>query len=482
MSYFKYLLTAIIINLSPVLMMSQNIKMDFDGYIDSSPRIDLSISFEINTSNIERGQYATAKNCRVIYHNAEGTYGTPSGYFQGGQLFFDLNLPYRLIAEGYNVIVFDKVPENLQQVKEMRGYLHKSEGVNNPHHLAVVLKNTNPISEPSNAKEEEMRTQISSSRAKEKDLNARETQHEILEKGNSESVLLGDEIEAGVQDQIEESDYIDLGLPSGSLWGCTSEGKLYDYESANRVFGRNLPTIEEFEELMQYCTWTWSGNGYYKVVGRNGNSIVLPAEGWRNEHGSVTLVGSDGGYWSSTSDGLNKAFYLNFNSTTVRKQSYLQSCGLSVCLIERDSECDPTMIGSEEELFSEMSEDSFGDDSEVQRSRGVAEPISAKAASGISEEGKVAEKKKKVKKGYEIEIILAIIIVLGVIVKRLYFNIILPGKHKCSHCGKQNAMMILDEDYETQMGGYIKISQTRECKYCGYTETILINRGHNIFS
>ena len=116
MSYFKYLLTAIIINLSPVVMMSQNIKMDFDGYIDSSPRIELSISFEINASNIEQGQYATAKNCRVIYHNAEGTYGTPSGYFQGGQLFFDLNLPYRLIAEGYNVIVFDKVPENLQQV------------------------------------------------------------------------------------------------------------------------------------------------------------------------------------------------------------------------------------------------------------------------------------------------------------------------------------------------------------------------------
>lgn len=43
-----------------------------------------------------------------------------------------------------------------------------------------------------------------------------------------------------------------------------------------------MPTIEEFEELRDKCTWEWAlmkGNYGYKITGPNGNYIFLPAAG-----------------------------------------------------------------------------------------------------------------------------------------------------------------------------------------------------------
>ena len=63
-----------------------------------------------------------------------------------------------------------------------------------------------------------------------------------------------------------------------------------------------MPTLDEQEELLSKCTWTWTtqnGVNGYKVTGPNGNSIFLPATGWflRNE---VFFRGSSFGYWSSS--------------------------------------------------------------------------------------------------------------------------------------------------------------------------------------
>ncbi|MBR3758730.1 MAG: DUF1566 domain-containing protein [Bacteroidaceae bacterium] len=79
-----------------------------------------------------------------------------------------------------------------------------------------------------------------------------------------------------------------------------------------------MPTLEEMKELVEDCTWTWTTqNGVegMKVTGPNGNSIFLPAAGYR--HGTdLDLRGSLGTYWSATLDeGLNyRAYNLNFNS------------------------------------------------------------------------------------------------------------------------------------------------------------------------
>ena len=63
-----------------------------------------------------------------------------------------------------------------------------------------------------------------------------------------------------------------------------------------------MPTRKELEELKNKCTWVWTiQNGVkgYKVTGPNGNSIFLPAAGWR-EGGNLYNVERDGLYWSSS--------------------------------------------------------------------------------------------------------------------------------------------------------------------------------------
>lgn len=80
-----------------------------------------------------------------------------------------------------------------------------------------------------------------------------------------------------------------------------------------------MPTDAENEELCKKCKWTWtSKNGHngYVVTGPNGNSIFLPAAGYRN--GSDSLgVGSNGNYWSSTLSSSNSRSvrYLYLNSS-----------------------------------------------------------------------------------------------------------------------------------------------------------------------
>ena len=63
-----------------------------------------------------------------------------------------------------------------------------------------------------------------------------------------------------------------------------------------------MPTDEEWTELWTKCTWTWTtlgGVNGYVVTGSNGNSIFLPAAGYRNGS-SLYDAGSYGDYWSSS--------------------------------------------------------------------------------------------------------------------------------------------------------------------------------------
>lgn len=127
--------------------------------------------------------------------------------------------------------------------------------------------------------------------------------------------------------------YVDLGLPSGTLWKDKNESSsFYTYDEAMKAFGNNLPTKEQFEELTSSCNWTWTGNGY-KVVGPSGASITLPAAGCRYGSG-VYYVGSYGYYWSSTPLGSYGAYYLYFDSTDVSIYSDGdRDAGLSVRLV-----------------------------------------------------------------------------------------------------------------------------------------------------
>ena len=82
--------------------------------------------------------------------------------------------------------------------------------------------------------------------------------------------------------------------------------------------GWRMPTKSEQDELRNSCTWSWTtvnGVNGYRVTGPNGNSIFLPAAGYRSRSGGdVYDSGSYGGYWSATldEDDSDLAYYLYF--------------------------------------------------------------------------------------------------------------------------------------------------------------------------
>ena len=176
-------------------------------------------------------------------------------------------------------------------------------------------------------------------------------------------------------------DYVDLDLPSGTLWatcnvgasspegygdyfawGETSTKTIFDWSTykwcngsgaslskycTNSNQGDNfftdgkkeldieddaayvnwgpawrMPSKDQLDELRTECTWTWTAinnnvNGY-EVKGENGNTIFLPAE-FRTTNSSSGNTFSCGYYWSRTlyESDSHYAWYLYFNSSNV---------------------------------------------------------------------------------------------------------------------------------------------------------------------
>ena len=111
--------------------------------------------------------------------------------------------------------------------------------------------------------------------------------------------------------------YVDLGLPSGTLWSKKNakdqmvESEYFCHIELDKMLEDCcVPTKEQFEELMNYCTWVWNGKGY-TVTGQNGQSIYLLAAGhsdfqrWWNGDKTVDDLGVKGYYWSSTRSDAN---------------------------------------------------------------------------------------------------------------------------------------------------------------------------------
>ena len=96
-----------------------------------------------------------------------------------------------------------------------------------------------------------------------------------------------------------------------------------------------MPTYAEWTELREQCTWTWTtqnGTKGYKVTSKsNGNSIFLPAAGYRYDS-SLLCAGSSGSYWSSSlsTDYLGHAWYVRFYSSDVIRHLSHLNYGFSV--------------------------------------------------------------------------------------------------------------------------------------------------------
>ena len=111
-----------------------------------------------------------------------------------------------------------------------------------------------------------------------------------------------------------------------------------------------MPTDAEMTELREQCTWKWTSqngmNGYRVTSNSNGNSIFLPAAGYRYES-SLRYAGSDGDYWSSSLDtDYSNVWFVLFSSDYVYRRRTDRCWGKSVRPVLRESKeevTDPTV-------------------------------------------------------------------------------------------------------------------------------------------
>ena len=176
---------------------------------------------------------------------------------------------------------------------------------------------------------------------------------------------------------------IDLGLPSGKKWACcnvgasspekyggfyawgeTSEKNVYDwstyiycdgswetcYDIGDDISGTNydvahvhgkwggnwrMPNMSEAKELFSYCSHEetyYNGVNGYMFTGLNGNSIFIPAAGYKNES-THYRNGDYGALWLSTiGDNYYEAvaFRLLLNNPFSGSYSWSRNRGLSV--------------------------------------------------------------------------------------------------------------------------------------------------------
>ncbi len=165
-------------------------------------------------------------------------------------------------------------------------------------------------------------------------------------------------------------EFVDLGLPSGLKWATcnvgasapeeygnyyawgmttphTEESTFYDgreditgdaqHDAATANWGVacKMPTKAQMNELKEYCEWEWTAqngvNGYNVTSKTNGNSIFLPAAGYRSGS-SLDYAGEYGFYWSSTpyESYSSNAYYLYFDSSDQVVDWFYRFGGLSV--------------------------------------------------------------------------------------------------------------------------------------------------------
>lgn len=188
----------------------------------------------------------------------------------------------------------------------------------------------------------------------------------------------------------DNHEWVDLGLPSGTLWatcnlGANSPDEYGDYfawgetepkdvynwstykwcngsyntltkyctssscgtvdnkieldpedDAAYVNWGENwrMPTYDQLKELRTECTWTWTtqnGVNGRLVIGPNGNSLFLSAAGGRFD-GSLSDAGSWGDYWSRTlsSGDPSHAYDVGFLSGDVYWNNNFRIYGLTV--------------------------------------------------------------------------------------------------------------------------------------------------------
>ena len=93
------------------------------------------------------------------------------------------------------------------------------------------------------------------------------------------------EAEIPVDLRDNKTEYVDLGLPSGTLWAADyeKEGGNILYSSYDKASQFDIPTEEQYNELLSLCRWKSTGNGYsgkFYCIGPNGKVITFKPTGF----------------------------------------------------------------------------------------------------------------------------------------------------------------------------------------------------------
>lgn len=111
--------------------------------------------------------------------------------------------------------------------------------------------------------------------------------------------------------QKEDYRYVLTKYCSNPYWGYNNyiDNKTTldsEDDAAIAVRGKEwrMPTLEEYQELINNCTWEWTydayGNSGYKITGKTGYYIFLPAAGYKTDK---TNDIKNGGYYLTSSTG-----------------------------------------------------------------------------------------------------------------------------------------------------------------------------------
>ena len=121
----------------------------------------------------------------------------------------------------------------------------------------------------------------------------------------------------------------------------TASGSGQVITNMDRPAGWGLPTSDEFNELIEKCSWQWTEldgvKGYRitsNVPGYTTRSIFLPAAGYRNpDNNEVNEYGITGAYWTGSRTGNDSGCCLIFDSTHQFVDNKSLSSGLCLRLV-----------------------------------------------------------------------------------------------------------------------------------------------------
>ena len=105
-------------------------------------------------------------------------------------------------------------------------------------------------------------------------------------------------------DPNDISCYVDLGLSSGTLWYFPEYREEYPelWHEAMETYGHMMPSMSDFQELLNECTFVWDDNGAI-ITGPNGKKakiygyFYVKSKDHYLEYWTTTLVYGTSGEW-----------------------------------------------------------------------------------------------------------------------------------------------------------------------------------------